>query len=111
MVKFVQGCIKSDNHSLKLLSDMALRGSGSHFSKSCNYIMASYNLTYCDFYKYSHHHSKSLFENQYLEELDPSLLSMSSLVRDILQIDHTDIAENILRVDDLNTIVLSICTQ
>ena len=50
MVKFVQGCIKSDNPSLKLLSDMALRGSGSHFSKSCNHIMASYNLTYCDFY-------------------------------------------------------------
>ena len=70
MVKFVQGCIKSDKPSLKLLSDMALRGSGSHFSKSCNHIMASYNLTYCDFYKYSHHHLKSLFENQYLEELD-----------------------------------------
>ena len=44
MVKFVQGCIKSDNPSLKLLSDMALRGSGSHFSKSCNHIMASYDL-------------------------------------------------------------------
>ena len=54
-----------------------------------------------------------LIIDQYLEELDPSLLSMSSLVRDILQIDHTDIAENILHVsvDDLNTIVLSICTQ
>ena len=50
MVKFVQGCIKSDNPSLKLLSDMALRDSGSYFSKSCKHIMASYNLTYCDFY-------------------------------------------------------------
>ena len=47
MVKFVQGC---DNHSLKLLSDVALRGSGSHLSKSCNHIMASYNLT-CDFHR------------------------------------------------------------
>ena len=46
-------------------------------------------------------------ENQHVEELDTSLLSMSSLVGDILQINHTDIAENILSVDDLNTIVLS----
>ena len=44
MVRFMQSCLKCNKTSLKMLSHLAIQGSGSYMSKSCNYILSKLKL-------------------------------------------------------------------
>ena len=44
MVHFKQSCLKCNNTSLNMLSRLAFHGSGSHMSKSFNYILSQFKL-------------------------------------------------------------------
>ena len=50
LVRFMQSCLKCNNTSLKMLSNLALQGSGSYMSKSFNYILSKLKfdaITFC----------------------------------------------------------------
>ena len=51
MVRFMQICLKCNNSSLNMLSPLSFHGSGSHMSKSFNYILSQFKLdatTFCN---------------------------------------------------------------
>ena len=82
MVGFIQSCLHSKTSSLRLLSHLALQGSGSYMSKTMNVITAELNIDPTMLFNRKNFHSLSL--HHYLEGLDESLFNKVSFIKEIL---------------------------
>ena len=85
MVRFMQSCLKCNNTTLKMLSHLALQGSGSYMSKSFNYILSKLKLdaiTFCSMKSYNFY---EMVQYHYQEGLDEQLIRKVSFTTDVLE--------------------------
>ena len=81
---FVNSCLNSNNCILKLLSSLALQGSGSQMANNCNIIKYIYRINSNDIVTGSSSVFRHLARNVYFAGLDVELLERTELLSDIL---------------------------
>ena len=81
---FVNSCLNSNNCILKLLSSLALQGSGSQMASNCNLIKYVYRINSNNIITGSSSVFRHLARNVYFAGLDAELLERAELLCDIL---------------------------
>ena len=81
---FVNSCLNSNNCILKLLSSLALQGSGSQMASNCNLIKYVYRINSNSIITGSSSVFRHLARNVYFAGLDVELLERAELLCDIL---------------------------
>ena len=85
MVRFMQSCLKYNDTSLKMPSLLALHGSGSYMSKSCNYILSKLKLDAMTFCNMKSNNFYEMVQDHYQEGLDEQLVRKVSFTKDVLE--------------------------
>ena len=85
MVLYMQSCLKCNNTSLKMLSLLALEGSGSYMSKSFNYILSKLKLDAMTFCSMKSNNFYEMIQDHYQEELDEQLIRKVSFTKDVFR--------------------------
>ena len=74
MVRFMESCLKCNNTSLKMLSHLALQGSGSYMSKRFNYILSKLKLDAMTFSSMKLNNFYEMVQDHYEEGIDEQLI-------------------------------------
>ena len=109
-VKFFYTCYSSYNPCLRLLSNIALNGSRSFMSRTCNHIMAEFNINPDIFSNVGAKFLCSLFETTYVHKLDDQSVLKASFICDIL-CGKKSCDRLILSRDELDLILHAIYTE
>ena len=83
MVRFTHSCLKCNNTCLKMLSHLALQGSGSCMSKSFNYILSKLKLDAMTFCSMKSNNFYEMVQDHYQEGLDEQLICKVSFTKDV----------------------------
>ena len=84
IVRVVQSCIMGNNYVINVLAHLALHGSGSFVSKSCNLIMSELNIVYTDFINKTHNYFLKRLHDNFNYNLDDVVLHNSYFIQDLL---------------------------
>ena len=83
-MNFVNSCLYSNNSILKLLSSLALQGSGSQMAHNCNLNKSVYRIDYNGIATGSSIVLRCIPHNVCFAELDVELLERAGLLREVL---------------------------
>ena len=109
MVQFMLNCLKCNNTSLKILSHLALQGSGSYMSKSFNYILSKLKLDTMTFSSMKSNNFYEMVQDHYQEGLDEQLIV--SFTKDVLESTDNACSTSFLFIDELRSMLAVLCTQ
>lgn len=109
MTRFISSCLSDNNRTVQLLSQLALRGSGSNMSKSINFIMSKYRMDPLCFTSEVNMYTEK-FRKAYYTEVNEKLRVETSLIRDILA-DLHDADFTFLSKEELQSMLFYTCTK
>ena len=111
MVRFMQSCLKCNNTNVKMLSHLALQGSGSYMSKRFNYILSKLKLDAMTLCSMKSNNFYEMVQDHYEEGLNEQLIRKVSFTKYMLESIDNACSTYFLFIDELRPLLAVLCTQ